>query len=170
MGLVPPYGVSWRVSGIFRIIIVKPLIWKYTERNPLVGGSAWWLPAEGLCYLAPQWNNSGSTRGGWEWPPTPTPPQPAMSPAPAPNGKRFEIPAWLQWRVTGMGVAGGRKYRLETFIKKERKKNKQAIFWAFHENFILELSHCKWDEKEGSSKENNHRNGTGGPRSLRLLP
>lgn len=71
MGLVPPYGVSWRVSGIFRIIIVKPLIWKYTKRNPLVGGSAWWLPAEGLCYLAPHWNNSGSTGGGWEWPPPP---------------------------------------------------------------------------------------------------
>ena len=115
--------VSWRVSGIFRIIIVKPLIWKYTERNPLVGGSAW-LPAEGLCYLAQPWNNSGSL-GRLRV----TPPHPSRLrlPAPAPNGKGFEIPAWLQWRITGMGVAGARICRLRP--SSEKKEKRQAGYF-----------------------------------------
>ena len=158
--------VSWRVSGIFRIIIVKPLIWKYTEMNPLVGGSAW-LPAEGLCYLAQPWNNSGSVGGRLRVAP-PTPAgyvfQRQHLVGRDSRSQRDRSDASRGWEWQGQGYADWDPHR------KRKKKDKQAISWAFHANFILELSHCKWDEKEGSSKENNRRNGPGGPPSLWLLP
>lgn len=141
--MVSPYGVSWRIMSIFWLIIIKPLIRKFAEINPSVHGlsarslpSDWhcnWsnyifatLPSTEMLQVAPRRLGMTSTLE-------------QCFPMHSPNRKRFEIPAWLYWRVIGMGVAGERKYTLQTLIKKEIFLKKD-ISLTFYENFILQLS------------------------------
>lgn len=114
--MISPYGVSWRIMSIFWLIIIKPLIRKFAEINPSVDGlsarslpSDWhcnWsnyifatLPSTEMLQVAPRRLGMTSTLE-------------QCFPMHSPNRKRFEIPAWLYWRVIGMGVAGERKYTL----------------------------------------------------------